>query len=71
MTAYAHASKVLVRRGERVKRGQVIARVGNTGSVARSQLHFEIRRGRQPIDPMRYLRSDRAEITLPAMQTPG
>lgn len=71
MTAYAHASKVLVRRGERVKRGQVIARVGNTGSVARSQLHFEIRRGRQPIDPMRYLRSDRAEIAGPAVQTPG
>ncbi|MEM9682021.1 MAG: peptidoglycan DD-metalloendopeptidase family protein [Pseudomonadota bacterium] len=71
MTAYAHASKVLVKRGERVKRGQVIARVGNTGSVASSQLHFEIRRGRRPIDPMRHLRSDRAEIIVPSAPKPG
>jgi len=63
MTAYAHASKILVERGARVKRGDVIARVGNTGSVAQHQLHFEIRRGRQPIDPLNYLRRDRAELT--------
>lgn len=62
MTAYAHADKILVKRGARVKRGQVIARVGSTGSVATTQLHFEIRRGRQPIDPLRYLRRSRADI---------
>lgn len=62
MTAYAHASKILVERGARVKRGDVIGRVGRTGSVADHQLHFEIRRGRQPIDPLTYLRRDRAEL---------
>ena len=63
MTAYAHASKILVERGARVKRGDIIARVGNTGSVAAPQLHFEIRRGRQPVDPLGHLRRERAELT--------
>ncbi|MGH6620932.1 MAG: M23 family metallopeptidase, partial [Alphaproteobacteria bacterium] len=60
MTAYAHASEILVERGAKVKRGQVIARVGNTGSVGDPQLHFEIRRGRKPVDPMRHLNRNRA-----------
>lgn len=54
-SAYAHNSELLVRRGQRVRRGQVIARVGQTGSVSSPQLHFEIRQGSQPVDPMRYL----------------
>jgi len=62
MTAYAHADRILVERGARVTRGQVIARVGSTGSVGTSQLHFEIRRGRQPIDPLHHLRRGRTEI---------
>jgi murein DD-endopeptidase MepM/ murein hydrolase activator NlpD len=62
MTAYAHASQILVERGARVKRGQVIAKVGNTGSVADPQLHFEIRRGRKPVDPMRHLNRTRAAM---------
>ncbi len=71
MTAYAHASKILVERGARVKRGDVIARVGKTGSVAKHQLHFEIRRGRQPIDPLNYLRRDRADLTGEAAAPKG
>jgi murein DD-endopeptidase MepM/ murein hydrolase activator NlpD len=55
MTAYAHASKILVKRGELVRRGQVVARVGRTGNVTRPQLHFEVRRRDKPVDPMRYL----------------
>lgn len=55
MTAYAHADAVLVERGATVQRGQIIARVGSTGSVDSPQLHFEIRRGRRPVDPTRYL----------------
>jgi len=51
VTAYAHADKLLARRGERVERGQVIATVGQSGNVASPQLHFEIRRGPQVIDP--------------------
>ncbi len=51
LTAYAHNSKVLVHKGDRVARGQTIARVGATGAVKEPQLHFEIRDGRNPIDP--------------------
>jgi murein DD-endopeptidase MepM/ murein hydrolase activator NlpD len=55
MTAYAHNENLLVGRGAKVKRGQPIARVGSTGSVGSPQLHFEIRKGRKAVDPMRYL----------------
>lgn len=55
MTAYAHNQQLLVERGQKVNKGQVIARVGSSGSVATPQLHFEIRRGRTAVDPLRYL----------------
>ena len=55
MTAYAHNERLLVTRGQRVKKGQTIARVGSTGSVATPQLHFEIRKGRKAVDPTRFL----------------
>ena len=55
VTAYAHASELLVKRGDQVKRGQIIARAGQTGSVSSPQLHFEIRKGATPVDPTRYL----------------
>ncbi len=55
VTAYAHASEILVKRGETVKRGQVIARAGETGNVTSPQLHFEIRKGATPVDPAQYL----------------
>ncbi len=55
VTAYAHASELLVKRGDQVKRGQIIARAGQTGAVSSPQLHFEIRKGATPVDPMRYL----------------
>lgn len=55
VTAYAHNSKLLVRRGDRVTRGQVIAKAGRTGSVTSPQLHFEVRRGSQAIDPLKAL----------------
>ena len=45
VTAYAHKSELLVKRGEQVKRGQVIAKSGQTGAVASPQVHFEIRKG--------------------------
>ncbi|PTD17035.1 hypothetical protein CV103_18585 [Sphingomonas fennica] len=54
-TAYAHASELLVTRGQAVKRGQVIARAGASGHIAEPQLHFEIRQGAKPVDPMAYL----------------
>jgi murein DD-endopeptidase MepM/ murein hydrolase activator NlpD len=51
MTAYAHAETLLVKKGDIVRRGQVIARVGDSGGVSEPQLHFEIRQGAQAIDP--------------------
>jgi lipoprotein NlpD len=55
VTAYAHAQDVLVVRGDTVRRGDPIARVGSTGSVDEPQLHFEIRQGRKPVDPLAHL----------------
>ena len=55
MTAYAHSEALLVGRGAKVRKGQPIARVGSTGSVGSPQLHFEIRKGRKAVDPLRYL----------------
>lgn len=55
ITAYAHNQSLLVQKGAKVKRGAVIARVGQTGNVAKPQLHFEIRKGEEPVDPMKYL----------------
>lgn len=55
MTAYAHNAEILVQRGDAVRRGQKIARVGATGNVSRPQLHFEIRKGSQALDPQKYL----------------
>lgn len=55
VTAYAHASEILVKRGDTVKRGQVIARSGSTGNVNSPELHFEIRKGATPVDPAQFL----------------
>lgn len=57
VTAYAHNSRLEVQRGDRVNRGDVIARAGSTGDVDTPQLHFEIRRGTTPVDPGPYLPS--------------
>jgi murein DD-endopeptidase MepM/ murein hydrolase activator NlpD len=55
VSAYAHASELLVKRGDTIKRGQVIAHAGQTGNVTSPQLHFEIRKGSTPVDPAKYL----------------
>ena len=55
VTAYAHNGALLVSRGETVRRGQVIARVGSTGGVSAPQLHFELRRGNRARDPAKQL----------------
>ncbi len=55
VTAYAHASEILVKRGDQVKRGEVIAKSGQSGNVTSPQLHFEIRKGATPVDPAQYL----------------
>ncbi len=55
VTAYAHASELMVKRGDTIKRGQVIAKSGQTGNVSSPQLHFEIRKGSTPVDPLQHL----------------
>ena len=55
VSAYAHNETLLVKRGDKVRRGQPIARIGSTGSVSRPQLHFELRRGTEAVDPLRHL----------------
>jgi murein DD-endopeptidase MepM/ murein hydrolase activator NlpD len=55
ISAYAHCDSILVKRGEKVGRGQLIARVGSTGNVSEPQLHFELRRGQQAVDPREFL----------------
>jgi murein DD-endopeptidase MepM/ murein hydrolase activator NlpD len=55
VSAYANASEILVKRGDSIKRGQVIAHAGQTGNVTSPQLHFEIRKGSTPVDPTQYL----------------
>lgn len=54
-TVYGHASQLLVQRGQSVKRGQKIALSGDSGLADRPELHFEMRRGRAPVDPIAQL----------------
>lgn len=55
VSAYGHNSEVMVRKGDRVVRGQNIARAGQTGDVASPQLHFELRKGSKPVNPLEHL----------------
>ncbi len=55
VSAYANNGELLVKRGEKVKRGQTIAKSGQTGNVSSPQLHFELRKGSTPVDPMQHL----------------
>jgi murein DD-endopeptidase MepM/ murein hydrolase activator NlpD len=55
VSAYAHNGELEVKRGDQVKRGQTIARSGQSGNVGSPQLHFELRKGSTPVDPITYL----------------
>lgn len=55
VSAYAHNGELKVKRGDTVKRGQVVASSGQTGNVSSPQLHFELRKGSTPVDPTPYL----------------
>ena len=87
ISAYAHLDALLVKRGDTVSRGQVIAKVGDTGGVSQPQLHFELRRGKKAVDPREFLgqgsnaggakgaqarcRNRRAPAQSPAIGGPG
>jgi len=59
VSAYAHNDEILVKRGDKVRRGQIIAKAGATGSVTQPQVHFELRKGSRPVDPTKFM-SDQA-----------
>ena len=56
ITAYAHNEKILVKKGQKVIRGEKIATVGATGGVNTPQLHFEVRAGKKAYNPLSYLK---------------
>ncbi|MGI9465436.1 MAG: peptidoglycan DD-metalloendopeptidase family protein, partial [Aestuariivirgaceae bacterium] len=60
VTAYAHNRDLLVQRGDTVRRGEVIAKAGQTGSVTSPQLHFEIRKGASAVNPLKHMSSTTA-----------
>jgi murein DD-endopeptidase MepM/ murein hydrolase activator NlpD len=60
VTAYAHNRQLFVKRGDTVRRGDVIAKAGQTGSVESPQLHFELRKGATAVDPLKYLTAAQA-----------
>jgi murein DD-endopeptidase MepM/ murein hydrolase activator NlpD len=55
VSAYAHNEEILVKRGDKVKRGQIIAKAGATGAVSQPLVHFELRKGSRPVDPTKYM----------------
>jgi murein DD-endopeptidase MepM/ murein hydrolase activator NlpD len=57
-TLYGHLSKILVRPGQSVKRGQLIGHVGNTGRSTGPHLHYEVRKGGSPLNPAFFYLSD-------------
>jgi murein DD-endopeptidase MepM/ murein hydrolase activator NlpD len=59
VSAYANNEELLVKRGDKVRRGQIIAKAGATGTVTQPQVHFELRKGSRPVDPTKYM-SDQA-----------
>lgn len=58
LTAYAHASELVVKKGDDVVKGQLIGFVGKTGNVSTAQLHYSIRKDKQPVDPAGLLSND-------------
>jgi len=66
MTRYGHTSRILVKPGDLVKRGQVVADVGTTGRSTGPHLHFEVLVDGVPQDPQRFLAGSGAR---PAVQT--
>ena len=55
ITAYAHLQKIYKKKGTKVKQGEFIGSVGKSGNVQEPQLHFEIRKGKEAVDPLKYL----------------
>jgi murein DD-endopeptidase MepM/ murein hydrolase activator NlpD len=55
ITAYAHAKELRVKRGDTIKSGEIIGMSGQSGNTSTPEIHFEIRKGSTPVDPMQFL----------------
>ena len=64
-TVFGHMSKRLVKKGERVQRGQVIGLMGNTGRSTGPHLHYEVHYKGEPINPKKYLSVAKLSFTVP------
>jgi murein DD-endopeptidase MepM/ murein hydrolase activator NlpD len=62
VTLFAHCDKILVKEGEQVVAGQIIARVGSTGLATGPHLHFEVHRAGKQVDPLRFLAETRDSV---------
>lgn len=71
VSAYGHNRELLVSRGQKVSRGQTVAKAGASGSVSSPQVHFELRKGSRAVDPQRYLPPARTEISRDGRPSPG
>ncbi len=60
VSAYANNAELLVKRGDKVRRGQIIAKAGATGAVSQPQVHFELRKGSRPVDPTKHMNDQAA-----------
>jgi len=67
-TVYAHMSKIKVRKGQKVKRGDVIGLVGNTGRSAAPHLHYEVQKNGRPVNPIYFYYGDLTPEEFEAMQ---
>ncbi|MBY0408358.1 MAG: peptidoglycan DD-metalloendopeptidase family protein, partial [Rickettsiales bacterium] len=61
-TTYAHLSRSAVDKYDRVKQGDIIGYVGSTGNVKEAQLHFAVRDGKSPVDPVKFLKQNVASL---------
>lgn len=69
ITAYAHNSRLLVKKGQLVAQGEKIAEMGNT-DTNRVKLYFELRRFGKPVDPLKYLRDESSIVCAPTKTVP-
>ena len=67
VTAYAHSDAINVKEGDLVKQGQAIATAGPTGNAGSPQVHFELRKGKEPVDPALHLPPLRARAAAPTV----
>lgn len=57
-TFYAHNSEIIAKKGDKVKRGQIIAKVGNTGKSTAPHLHYEVRKNKRAVNPIYFFYND-------------